>query len=118
MRKIRRFAATILSLCMVFTGAMTAFAAEAESQPEEPVLAAGSARSFILPDYENSSRSVKGYNVHLRAEPGYDGMIIGWLNQGDGLYLSGEAEIVDGTVWLRVLQSIHGAGWIAQQHVQ
>ena len=45
-------------------------------------------------------------------------MIIGWLNQGDGLYLSGEAEIVDGTVWLRVLQSIHGAGWIAQQHVQ
>lgn len=97
---------------------MTAFAAEAGQQPEEPVLAAGSARSFILPDYENSSRTVKGDSVHLRAEPGLNGSIIGLLNNGNNIYLSGEAEIVDGITWLRVLQSPRGAGWIAKDFVQ
>lgn len=118
MSKIRRFAAVCLSLCIVFAGSMTAFAAEGGQQPEELAVAAGSARSFILPDYENSSRTITGNRVNLRAEPGLNGTIINWLYEGNQVYLSGEAEIVDGITWLRVLQSPIGPGWVAQQYVQ
>jgi Bacterial SH3 domain. len=118
MKKIKVYVAAVLSLCMVLAGSMTAFAAEAGQQPEEPVLAAGSARIFILPDYENSSRTVTGDGVRLRAEPGNNGSVVGLLYKGNNVYLSGEAEIVDGITWLRVLQSPSGAGWIAKNFVQ
>ena len=69
MKKIKGYIAAVLSLCMVLAGSMTAFAAEAGQQPEEPVLTAGSARSFILPDYEDSLRTITRNDVNLRAEP-------------------------------------------------
>jgi len=119
MRKIKRFAATILSLGMVLAGSMTSFAAEPGQQPEEPALIEGTARSFILPDYEDSTRTVTGNRVNLREEPGLDGLIVGYLNKGDSVYLSGEAEIVDGYTWLRVISSsINRSGWIAKDYVQ
>lgn len=118
MKKIKGYIAAVLSFCMVLAGSMTAFAAEAGQQPEEPVLVEVSARSFILPDYENSSRTITGNRVNLRAEPGLKGTIINWLYAGNQVYLSGEAEIVDGYTWLRVLQSPVGPEWVAKQYVQ
>lgn len=121
MKKIKGYVAAVLSLCMVLAGSMTAFAAEAGQQPEEPVLAAGSARIFILPDYENSFRYVKGNEVRLRATPSLSGTIVGtfYAVNDPWVILSGEAEIVDGYTWLRVTSSsINASGWIAKDFVQ
>jgi len=98
---------------------MTSFAAKPGQQPEEPALIEGTARRFILPDYENSQRTVTGDRVNLKAEPGLNGMIIDQLYEGDTVSLSGEAEIVDGYTWLRVIRSsINRSGWIAKDYVQ
>lgn len=119
MKKIKGYIAAVLSLCMVLAGSMTAFAAEAGQQPEEPVLTAGSARSFILPDYEDSLRTITRNDVNLRAEPGLSGTIVGEFVKGDTVYLSGEAEIADGHTWLRVISSsINKSGWVAKDYVQ
>lgn len=130
MRKIKGYVAAILSLCMVLTGSMTAFAAEPGQQPEEPALVEGSARIIILPDYEDSFRYVTGNDVLLRATPGLSGRVVGRFYRPDKddpdyyqklpwVILNGEAEIVDGHTWLRVTSSsINATGWIAKDYVQ
>lgn len=115
MRKIKKHLVTVLSLCMVLAGSMTALAAEPEQQLEEPTLAEGSARIVILPDYEDSSRIAMAGGI-LREEPG--GKIIARFKIDTMVYLNGEAEIVDGLTWLRVISSPNGAGWIAQTYLR
>ena len=56
--------------------------------------------------------------IYLRESPGVDGKVIALLNKGNKVFLSGEAENVDGLTWIRVLQSPHGEGWIAQKYIQ
>lgn len=122
MRKIKRFVVTLLSVGLMLTGSMTAFAAEPpEQQSEKLAVSETIIEPRIVGSYDSSDAiPVRGNGVRLRRTPGTSGEIVGLLYEDadDWVKISGAIEMKDGYVWQQVVDSSIGlTGWIASNYI-
>lgn len=123
MRKTKRFVATILSLGMMLACSVTSFAAELPAQDQEASVSVESSAALysVWPGWENKTCDVTGDGVALRREPGTDSERVGLLYKGEGAWVvtSGEYQIKDGYIWMKVTSSSIGhTGWVAKKYLQ
>lgn len=123
MRKTKRFVANILSLGMMLACSVTSFAAELPAQDQEvPVsVESSSARYAVLPGWVDKKCDVTGNGVALRREPGIESERVGLLYKGEGAWVktSGEFQIQDGYIWMKVIDSSIGrTGWVAKTYLK
>ena len=123
MKKFKRIMATVLSLCMVMAGSLTAFAAELPEQSlEKSGLVEGITRATgVLAVFVDKDCDVIGNGVRLRREPDENGEVLGLLYEKDGacVHTSGVYYSTDDQTWLEVTSSSIGqSGWIALPYVR
>ncbi len=123
MRKTKGFVATVLSLGMMLACSVTSFAAELPAKDQEVSISVESsaARYSVLQSWVNKKCDVTGDGVALRREPGTDSERVGLLYKGEGAWVvtSGEFEIKDGYVWMKVTKSSIGhTGWVALNYLK
>lgn len=118
MRKIKGIVVAVLSLVMVMSGSITAFA---EELPKEPVAVESIASPAPMTMFPSGLYEIKGEGVRLRRTASETGEVIGLLYEEDGAWvmIDGTAVTTGNITWLKVTKSSIGSGgWISSEYIK